>query len=410
MTRNCLLATTAALAVAFHAAARADQPVNGEGATSVIGSFNAEFALDKSYDPAFTLKAYPTTSAKGKTAFFNNAGTSGSGVPAGVPVDFSLSDAAITSADLSTYAGLDQATDGALIQIPMIGVPITIPFTDPGVSTNGGLRLTDTDLCGIFSGKIQNFAQLSYHPAGGSSGAFQVVYRQDSAGTTFLLTEHLGKVCTTANSNFTSADLASMPTSTFTALSTTANLPNAIAANGINGEASAVAAAPAAIGWVSPDHTSIAATPAPGYGSLLVAAVRSPNGTYYLPTYTNTSTALSGAQKNAINATAPTDATAADQTKWLPQLPQPQTGYPIVGYTTWVFATCYQSGKADAIRSFLGRHFETNGPYKKTITNNGYLPVTNAGYVAAIRKYFLTSTSLNLDIGDPTACAGKTGR
>src|SRR5262249_10528127 len=103
-------------------------------------------------------------------------------------------------------------TDGALIQIPFIVTPITIPLvnatagqaggsiaTGPALpnSTTATVSLNDADLCGIFSGGITDWRNVtnpcnrSAYPAGGRA----VVYPSNNRGPTALLTAPLAQVC-----------------------------------------------------------------------------------------------------------------------------------------------------------------------------------------------------------------------
>lgn len=352
-------------------------------------------------------------------------------------VHFAASDAYIDSKSvLFPYvgAGLHLPTGGQFIQIPMFATPITIPVANAKMTTNGSVTLTDNDLCGIFSGKLTNWNQTSVSTKL-TAGTIKVYWRADNkgSGTTFLLTQHLAKVCTTAN---TATGITFSATSKFASLfpgvvtppndGTTlwtmpAGYTTFVGVKGSNGVADGVNndATVSAIGYVSPDYTSVAATPATTtaakpYTKLFVASLmNASNATAYLPTVTNVNLAITN-PGSATDATAPaTAAAAAIQTNWVPQIALPAKGYPIVGYTNLLLMQCYKSTTvANSLVSFLTKHFQ--GSYTTLLQNNGFVPTvggSSTGFGGAILKSFLSNQSgYNLNIGNVTACKGVTGR
>src|SRR5690606_23740249 len=91
----------------------------------------------------------------------------------------------------STYnvAG-DPNRYGPLLQFPSVATSVTIPFNKTGAALN----LTDAQVCGIFSGRISTWQGVT---GSGRTGAIQVVYRNESSGTSELLTRFLSTVCAT---------------------------------------------------------------------------------------------------------------------------------------------------------------------------------------------------------------------
>jgi hypothetical protein len=94
--------------------------------------------------------------------------------------------------------------------------------------------------------------------------------------------------------------------------------------------------------------------------------------------------------------------------QWVPAVPNPKQGYPIVGYTTWELSSCYTatSGVAPALITFLQSLYNVGGTTTGTklvndTTNNGFVPVTGvtnsapvaSGTLAAlINSTFLSGT------------------
>lgn len=430
--RSAMLATTAlTLGLLASGGAFAQTAINGEGSSLAAPTYKAEFTSQGSLDTHYTWTDYATSSGNGRDALIANTGTvppKGSGVPTGTAVDFAASDAYISSSKLGSFNTANAGVDGNMIQIPMMGTPIAIAVKNASITANGKLQLTDSDICGVFSGKITTWAGTASGKTLGAMGTINVVTRDDNSGTSFLLIQHLGQVCTTANSAFSAATLATIsatPTQTFGSLfadlgtkDAAGNENYALPANftkqvGSGAVATAVEtdANSSALAYISPDFTSIAPVGNSGHHTLLVTSQQSLNGTYYLPNVTNTSLALASNDIHAANLTPPSNATdAANALKWVPALPTPAAGYPIVGYTNWFVPTCYQNSKAAGINEFIVNHL-TSSAFKTIITNNGFLPVTNAAYLSAIKADLIgNSSGYNLNIGNTTACAGKAGR
>jgi len=436
------LVRTTALATLFAGvafSAQAQTAINGGGSSLVAPDLAgnppvsppSEFATFDSANPAYSFATHPyppSGSGGGRKALQNDDCTFGGFLPAcgGTPytVHFGASDATTNSTELAAYAAGRGLTDGPLIQFPMLGVPITIPVKNTKFSKNGQVFFTDNDLCGVFSGKFTNWNQLSTGTKL-AAGAITVDVRSDSSGTSFLFTEHLVNVCTTANSNFNPANFPSvsnpigLPQSTFTGMFTTNTLPaNFVASQGNGNVAASLKSQTSGISYLSPDYTEIAPHSPNNIYNLFVAGVKNAiNGTVYTPTVANTITGLANPGSNSLNGTPPTGTNAANPLNWIPQLPTTKKGYPIVGYTDWEVVTCYSDPNVVAALSgttgFINTHF-TNAAYKSIQNTNGFVPVSNSkasAYVAAIQKTFLTSTSsLGINVAGTGDCASFTGR
>nr|WP_175801240.1 substrate-binding domain-containing protein [Burkholderia anthina] len=379
-------------------------------------------------------------SGLGQTAFLTNDATKftsvtgGATVTASGTVDFANSDAPLSSAQVSAYTstgGLG-VTNGPLIQIPYIVTPIAIPLVNaptgtgptlPG-STTPTVALNDNDLCGIFSGKLTNWNQVT-NPDNNATyslnAPIKVVYRADSSGTTDLLTAHLHQVCTTSN---TAAGVTFNETQHFAGSSATvvadAVFPsgapaNFVAATGSGGVAAQLVSykttTTAAIAYLSPDYTNtfLAPSSSPAQtNNLSVASLRNAaTGTDVTPTYQNATAAVG-------TVTAPgTKALAKVPTNWVPNASNPTTGYPISGTSQIIVSQCYANHSnsptvAASVVDFLKLHYNSNAAI---LHGNGFDSVPSS-FATAINNDFLSNASTwNLDIGNATVCSGTvTGR
>jgi len=98
----------------------------------------------------------------------------------------------------------------------------------------------------------------------------------------------------------------------------------------------------------------------------------------------------------------------------VPSDPTTTKGYPIVGYTTIEFSSCYNNKTAgSALVSFLEDSFNESSDLT-IIENNGFAPLTDtvaAPFATDIGKDFLTNGSgFNLNVDNTTLCSGLSGR
>ncbi|WP_193100216.1 substrate-binding domain-containing protein [Burkholderia sp. Z1] len=410
--------------------------IQGGGSSLVLSALGAtspaygEFGLFGSTEGAFTY--YPVGSAYGQQAFLNNQPIFlGSGVTG--TVHFTNNDAVLTRAQVTAYynTGLG-TTDGPLIQIPYVVTAVAVPIVNGPIVTSAttpqttpgqahSIALNDDDLCGIFSGWITDLAQLinpeTRAPYTMRHAPITVVYRADSNGTTELLTRHLAAVCTRAN---TARGVAFVDSLTFAnTMAFPSGLPsNFIAAWGGGGVryslTSLASAGTAAIAYLSPDHTNTylasqsSVVTSSGALQLPVASLyNTTDATYYAPTYSNATKALS-------QIPAPADPT--DPIAWAPfsgstynALANPLSGYPISGMSQIILSQCYADpAVATAIHDFLNNHY-TNASYASVIRGNG-LDTVPSNFQTAIVSNFLSNTSGNfLDIGNSSLCGPSSG-
>ncbi len=337
-------------------------------------------------------------SGAGKTAFLTNnsdgfvwdvtAATPGleKVYPTKVSVDYAGSDSVLSATDLSTYRAAHQspavpttsvANWGPIVQIPSAATSVTVPYklTLAGGAAVNNLNLTSAQLCDIFSGTVTTWNQVN---ASYPTTAIKVVYRGNSSGTTEIFTRHLNSQCPAkfgVNSTFATANVGAEPAS-WIAVTTSPAV------------ASTVASTEGAIGYVGPEDVNASSN----------AVVARVNGN--LPTIGNVTTALSTIAPPAI-------ADRGLPENWAKVLPNPGTGYSIVGYTFLDFNQCYKdSTDTTAVRNFISRHYTTND-----LANNDdeiiaakLIPVTDT-WKTAIRDTFWTSTNA-LSVGNTTACNG----
>ncbi|MEC4337474.1 substrate-binding domain-containing protein [Stenotrophomonas pavanii] len=382
------LVATALLATA--GAASAQTAVTGGGASLPADLYKG--AADSILPANFSYAV--TGSGTGKKAFLeNNASlfsTTGT-------VHFAGSDSVLSSTELSTYNSTynvsgDTNRYGALVQIPSVATSVTVPFNKAG----SAIDLSVTQICGIFSGKITNWSSID----SARSGTIQVVYRGESSGTSELLARFLTAACRPADVSGTTLKLTNgVPA--FSVQSTFANLfttvpSNFIAAPATGGTAlyNAVYAADGRIGYVGPDVIPSLTD------ATKVAKVKG-----FSPDEVSVQATLE-------TAAPPTGAAAENPANWVPVFGNPSAGYPIAGYTNFVFGQCYKNATVGAnVRGFLTRHYGSTvvngveqGPNDAAIRAHKFIPLTKA-WRDAVRARFATATNAGA-VNNPSTCSG----
>jgi len=346
----------------------------------------------------------------------------------GNTVSYAASDAVFSSAQLATWAtsSFGQSAARNLIQLPSMGAATAIAVENSAISTNGALTLSDHDLCGVFSGRITDFSKITDSAVTPAPGAITVFVRTDSAGTSFWLTNHLAAVCNPGNSNisftatsqFASLFQGSLP-GNFVGLAGDNTVPSAMA--GCDG------AVPSALGYVSPDYTTIdpksgARLSCPIGGSnrspLLVAGIFT-GATAFTPTFKNIAKGLESPVIGTHLKPPGSASLAADPQNWVPIVQTVKTGYPIVGYTIFDFAQCYADPNVPAALTsyisggvtepgFLQLHFG-NKSYQKIENQNGYATLHQTAktkfYASILANMLANTNGWNTDIGDVGVCA-----
>jgi ABC-type phosphate transport system substrate-binding protein len=468
MSRYTLLGTASAAALAcISTFACAASAINGGGSTLakydyaaspyVINgtTYTSEFTLFNAGTTGATFGTYwASGSGVGQQSFLNddltcdinkvtgNNGGACNNTPGGAnTVDYGASDATLSSTQEATWAtnSYGQTISGNLIQLPSIGVGIAIPVQDTNVKTNGGVALSDHDLCEIFSGGYSNFSQITDSKPASAAGTINVVYRSDGSGTSFLLTNHLGF---THNGSYTCTPGTDTPSGfTFSATTKFATLfgsanyscdstsglctitggPLAGRSFGENGGGAVqteLESLTQAVGYISPDYTSLV-TSSPDTSTLVDAAIFQ-GKTAELPTTKEITVGLAHGTTGDTNLNPPATASAgADPNNWVPLLGKVTAGYPIVGYTTFDFAQCYADASvAQGIIAFLNDHYN-NSSYLAIQNDNGFVGVSKSGaakFVQAIDKHIIANAGKtpkkqwNDNIQNSTVCGKLAGR
>ncbi|MHC5936833.1 substrate-binding domain-containing protein [Nostoc sp.] len=162
---------------------------HGAGASTV----NSLLVGLKTVAPGFTFTYAPVGSGKGLDAFFTQ--TPPAGTPG--PISFAASDDPVDGT--RTVSG----GRGSYIQVPVIGVGITLAYNATGLTAPaGGIKLSRASYCGILNGSITNWNAPSISADNGRVIALnvpiKVVHRTDSSGSTFVLSSHLNTACKAA--------------------------------------------------------------------------------------------------------------------------------------------------------------------------------------------------------------------
>lgn len=340
----------------------------------------------------------------------------------GNTVSYAASDAVLTKRQVATWAtsSFGQSAAGNLIQLPSMGVGVAIPVQNANIGANGALTLSDGDICGVFSGRITDFSQITDSQTQPAAGRIAVFYRADAAGTSFWLTNHLAAVCNTGNSN-----IHFTPTSSFGSLFKPGVPDNFIGTTGDSSGPSIMAGCDgtvlSALGYTSPDYTTIAPQSAAtldcsingsNKSPLLVAAV-TVAGAPVLPTVPAIAAGLSHGAIGRHLKPPSNPSAAANPMNWIASVQTVKTGYPIVGFTTYDFAQCYTDPNiAAALIEFLNLHYSDPG-YATIENDNGFATLSQAAptFFNDIEANMLADTnSWRTDLGDPGVCASKQGR
>jgi ABC-type phosphate transport system substrate-binding protein len=428
MTFKSLLYSATAAALSFGTAHAATTTTLNSGGSSAAAPTYISMFEKYTASHATTLFSYEAVgSGGGQKAFLGNAISNFENVPAGTltygtivgtQVDFAASDAPLVASQLTnpaTGSYAESSLDGPLIQIPTLGDGIAMAFNESLQTTT--LKLTDTQICGVLSGKITDWHSLNSKIPAGTT--IEVGYRSDSSGNTFLLTQHLNAVCTSSNSNFPTLPV---PITKYFFSTTASNNPVYLTTppanfTGENGAANLAAFALATANsyiYITPDFTSIAPASSSTTSLKVASVVNASNNVAYTPTVANIETGLDNGGPGSTDTTPPANETAAmDPLNWVPLLPTTTKGYPIVGYTSLEISTCYANKTAGTdLINFLKA--EATGPYVTIIKDNGEAPLANtsaAPFGTAVNNDFLSNTSgYNINIDNATTCASYAGR
>jgi phosphate transport system substrate-binding protein len=410
----------------------------------------------------------PVGSGGGKRAFLNHDGSSSATIGLGVPATtntvpftstyfptygypefhFAGSDDVITAADKSTYytgtnahGVSDVAQYGALVQLPSLITPITIPFNGKdgtGVALNinpanpnptgavSKLDLSMDAVCGIFSGTITQWNDPILTALNGGvvlgTGQIEVVHRSDGSGTTFITSNGLVTQCASTAHPFLFTDRVSTtnpPPSPALAGSDSMNWPDLgtdqfgnpittppgsrfVGESGSGGVAGEVASHNGAIGYLSPDFTAMVPP-----NTLLVANLNDlTNAGFQAPTSANAAAAMASANLGAFTVANVTDPLTWSQIGVVPS-PAANT-YPLAGITWLDFYQCYSpaSGWANLVIPYLLWHYTDPTP-AAVIQANGFAPIPSSWFFAI--EYLVSGSSSRFGTGGTGVCTGIPG-
>ncbi|SCX65544.1 substrate-binding domain-containing protein [Variovorax sp. EL159] len=366
-----------------------------------------------------------TGSGAGKKAFLNNnpQATAGSEFrdesqasrplwPTTQTVHFAGSDSALTAAERDSYnndnfLGTSSAPKtrlqgwGPLIQLPAVGAAVLVPYKSSTVSAVTNLDLSDAKVCAIFS-KTPGGRTWGEVLGTTDTTPVQVVYRNETSGTTELLSRYLVAACSGTNfivsNDFRKVVAGAIPAGTPQPRKATDPADPATDAiwtfvDGNGGMSSSFGTA-GRIGYLSPD---------PAYNPSNNTVVAKVNG--FLPVADSIKVAL-GAQVLPINGA------STDPLAWVPAyIKPPVTGtgaaYPIFGTTNLLVNQCYaNSGALTKVKSFLARLYVPSAK----IRQHGFVELpdgTNGtdNWKSKINTTFLT-TSSSQGIGNTNVCNG----
>jgi phosphate transport system substrate-binding protein len=295
--------------------------LNGSGSTFQLTFQQAAIQSFKSVQSGMTVNYGGGGSGKGRTDLASGT------------VNFAGSDSTIPSKEASNFTGK------TVLYFPVVIGPITMSYNLSGVSN---LKLTATDIAGIFDGKIKtwNDPALKADNSGVSlpSTPITIAVRSDSSGTTANFSDFLVKAAGSAWTLGTSS---------------TINWPKtARAGAGNGGVAQIVKSTPGAIGYV--DYADAKAS------GLTFASVKNQAGSYIAP---STASATAAAQ----NTTVKPDLTFS--CIWAPGA----QSYPIT-YQSWDLVIQKQSSTNNAamLKAYIGYLL---GDGQKLLPSLNYAPL-----------------------------------
>ncbi len=240
---------------------------------------------------------------------------------------------------------------GPILEVPLSAFAISEVFNATGLTIpSGGVKLSRNSLCGIYEGHIVNWNDPSITADNGGATIgnqpITVIYRSDSAGTTFVLSYGLQVVC--AQSNVQSGNVWSDGVGTASEVGTnpppalTVEFPaGSIGEKGNGGIASEVDTTPGAIGYVSTSYVSKSG------GN--EAYIQNQAGNFVTASVANIQAAIAGGPFVKSNQTSEIPpGFPFIKNAYIP-LPSASTAAPFVSYDFGYFYTCYPERQLDQI-------------------------------------------------------------
>ncbi|QMS87041.1 substrate-binding domain-containing protein [Nostoc edaphicum CCNP1411] len=320
-----------------------------------------------SYGPLNTVSTFryaPVGSGAGLTAFFTQTPPP---VPTGTPalnnltilrpVSFAASDDPVAGTERVSggpnNAGGTTADAAKYVQVPVVGVGITLAFNRTGLTVPAaGLRLSRPTYCAILNGTLTNWNDIRIRNDNGgaiiaANLPLRFVRRSDNSGSTFVLSTHLNTACkTTGTPGLPAAAVWSRGVGSISVAGTVPPTPPAntvvwpttfLSASGGGGVATAITSNSGAIGYVD-SATRLAR-------SLPAAVLRNRAGNYTAVASTSISAAFVGA----------TDVDSSPRRIRLQVIdPTGTTAYPIVSAPYLLFYDKYANVSiANAIKAHI---------------------------------------------------------
>jgi phosphate transport system substrate-binding protein len=175
--------------------------------------------------------------------------TDGFGAPANLGLtdpDITGTDVPMAQSDYSEYVTNKAATRGEPVSEPSIIGSVALFYNNTNTGVTSQLNLTEKQLCGLVSGTITNWKQLS--PAYNNEPLF-FVYRSDGSGTTFSFSNHIQNSAVCPGNTFNVSQNFTAPSGTVSVVGPTPPV-NFVGESGNVGVATEIVNNPGYIGYV----------------------------------------------------------------------------------------------------------------------------------------------------------------
>lgn len=303
-------------------------------------------------------------------------------------VDFVASSIPLSTAQLDTYNlaynnGIQStvADYGPLLQIPVAVTPVVLSYNNPDIQT---LALNSQQICQLFAHQpqAQTWGQIM---GNGDPTPINVVYRQDSSGTTALLADYLTGTCPAYG--LTDFVASSVMTEVVANYSNSQTPEQAWGWSAVDGNVDAsitLASQPGSLSYMGPADSYVVRS----------GNVASVDG--YDP-----SALMLNDQPPVVTVTVKGDKPAA--------LKEPVNGYPIYGTTQLVVSQCYADQEVgEAVRQLV--QYLQDGTFDSQIRENHLYPLPGS-WRDAIQAMYVTGASADgLFEVNGAVCANHSGR
>ena len=302
------------------------------------------------------------------------------------PPDFVSGGSPLSNSTLAQYASLDQTKRGAAIvtQVAATGEALAFNLGPNSILGSRTFQLSRKTYCGIITGNIVDWSNSAVSndnggPVVSASTPIEVVYRTDSSGQSFILTEHIANVCGPTGFPYTGG-----VSTTFVPPSP--NPPGAtyVGVSGTSSELKEIVAPksqPGAFGYLSPSYVK------PFNPSGAPAAVlANKNGAYVALSVASVEAAITSGPYAKPPSGYPVVTNA-----YIPN-PKGDLSYPIDGFI-WVYTyTCYPNTNPDVtpMQSFFKAvlALAQGGPtaYDTIANNQGFAQLGTTAKGTSLRK------------------------